>query len=283
MTRPLALSINDDGTVTLRCDANAFFAHANQIRQLLTAESEVEPSDGGARPFTDFWGEVFRRGVAPQRRSPWGRDLSEKGAVALAAGYYLTRERGLMAFTCADLQAALATLPTPRQAPGSQLVYLCRRGWLERVRRGAYRLSQRAIERVESVRKLRARPAVAVRSEPALPSIIGLSRFLREVPSSRKWRRTLVVAYFLQEHCGIEAFDHRLLAACFKRARGADAPGSLASLISQQLFKRRGLLERAPKRGSYRLTSAAREDLRREPRIAKADTLHRGGSVSKTG
>ncbi|MGE0709613.1 MAG: type IV toxin-antitoxin system AbiEi family antitoxin domain-containing protein [Planctomycetota bacterium] len=319
----LVLSINDDGTVTIRCDANAFFAHAHEIRRLLAAapgDAALDPTTAGARdpelgpdldpthlsgadlhpeslvaaaaptarprkaheprPFGELWAEL-----APHKR--WGRDLSPKGALALAAGYYLTRERGFTAFTCADLLPILASLPAPQAVQGSQLVYLCRRGWLERVRRGAYRLSQRAVDRVESVREVSALPPAATpKVEPPLPNLIGLSRFLKAVPSARKWRRTLLVAYFLQEHCGVPEFDHHLLAACFKRLRGVETPGSLASLLSQHLHKRQGLLERGTKRGMYRLTETAREELRREARVAKADALHRSRGVTwvaKTG
>ncbi|HBP22024.1 MAG TPA: hypothetical protein DEA08_30100 [Planctomycetes bacterium] len=282
MTARLILTINDDSTVTLRCDAESFFANAEEIRRLLIGEEEEDESASGEpRSFEEFLAELDPR----SKRSRWGRDLSAKGALVLVAGDYLTRERGSVAFTCGDLSTLLAGLPSPAPVQGSQLVYLCRRGWLERVRRGAYRLSPRAVERIESVRKLRQRPAARPKSVPALPSIIGLSRFLRAVPTNKKWRQTLLVAYFLQEHCGTAEFDCHLLSACFKRLRGVPVPGSLSSTISQQLYKRRGLLERGSRRGSYRLKSEALEDLRREPLIAKADALHRGSAspVAKTG
>lgn len=289
-TRRLVLSINDDSTVTIRCDADAFFAHADEIRRLLMGEEENNSRELALpdlalpktpRTFNEAWSELALSSSESTRR--YGPNLSRKGALILAAGHYLTRERGLSGFTCAELQAAVATLPEPEHVQGSQLVYLCRREWLERVRRGVYRLSSRAAERVESLRSVSARPPASARSEPALPSILGLSRFLRAVPTAHKWRRTLLVAYFLQEHCGIEEFDHRLIAACFNRLRGSKAPGSLPSLVSQQLFRRRGLLERGSKRGLYRLTDAAREDLRREPRIAQADLGHRDERVARTG
>jgi len=276
MQGPLAFSLNDDGTITLRCNADAFFAHANTIRQLLTGADEEEPT--GDTPFTSFWGEVF-----PERRARRSSDLSGPNAELLAVGYYLTRERGFEAFTRGDLQALLGTLEPPRDVATGTLIHMARRGWLERVRRGAYRLTRRAFDRIESLRQLEARPAAQARAEPALPSIIGLSRFLREVPANRKWRKVLLVAYFLSEHCNIEEFDARLLSACFKRVRGTDVPGSLPSLISQTLYKRHGVLERGSKRGRYALKQAAIDELRREPRIAQANAAHRAKTVAKTG
>ena len=34
---------------------------------------------------------------------------------------------------------------------------------------------------------------------------------MREVPANRKWRRVLLLAYFLREHCDVEEFDQRLI------------------------------------------------------------------------
>ncbi len=291
----LAFSLNDDGTVTLRCDADAFFAHANQIRRLLTgAEGEedevrsearaperaLEPREPGDRgDLQAFWAGTF-----PASGPAGRRDLSPAATAVLAAGFYLMRERGFDAFSRADLDEVLGALEPARAVSSGTLVHLAKRGWLERARRGVYRLTRRAVDRVDSLRRLEAaQPADAPRVEPPLPSIFGVSRFLREVPTARKWRRALLVAYFLHEHCGIAEFDRRLLEACFKRARGVDAPGSLGALLSQVLTKQRRLLERGSRRGSYRLTAAALEELRRNPRIAQADAVHRSRAVAKTG
>lgn len=296
----LAFSLNDDGTVTLRCDADAFFAHANQIRRLLTGtegeddEARAERGSAESRALEPqatsgehdrgdlqaFWAATF-----PASGPAGRRDLSPAATEVLAAGFYLMRERGFDAFSRADLDEVLGALDPARVVSSGTLVHLAKRGWLERARRGVYRLTRRAIDRVESLRRLEAaQPADPPRVEPPpLPSIFGVSRFLREVPTARKWRRALLVAYFLHEHCGIAEFDRRLLEACFKRVRGVDLPGSLGALLSQVLTRQRRLLERGSRRGSYRLTASALEELRRNPRIAQADAIQRSIAVAKTG
>ena len=275
----LAFSLNDDGTVTLRCDADAFFAHANKIRGLLAGRG-AEPAAEDDERLAEFWSTVV-----PAERRKRSRDLSVRGGEVLAACFYLTRERGFDAVTRGDLERVLERAGAERGLGRGTLGHLGRRGWLDRVGRGVYRLSQRGIDRVESWRRLAARPTPAPRNEPVLPSIIGLSRFLREVAAARQWRRVLLVAYFLREHCGTEEFDRRLLEACFKRIRGVDAPGSLAAILSQELCKRRKLVERGSRRGTFRLTAAAVEELARTPRVAQADALHRAHQavVAKTG
>lgn len=259
----LALSLNDDGTITLRCDADAFFAHADEIRRLLsssaspaTAPGKDVAGDEDPEQLRPFWAAVLPDD-APRR----SRDLSGPGTTILVAGYYLTRLRGFEAFTRADVERVLAATPDRRPVPAAALTHLARRG----------------LDRVESLRALARRPdrAPARSSAPALPRTSGLSRFLREVPASRKWRRVLLVAYFLHEHCGVEEFDQDVLRAAFRRARGVDAPGALGGLISQVLCKRHGLVERGSRRGSYRLTTRALDELRAQPRVARADALHR--------
>jgi hypothetical protein len=297
----LAFTLNGDGTVTLRCDADAFFSHADEIRQLLTGRTETEDDLAPLTPhparkpghsprpeeeFVPFWREV----LPPESTLP-SRDLSLSGTELLVAGYFLTQMRGFEVFTRADLNRLFEALPTDdssaatpadaaqaatHRASTGSLIHLHRRGWLERVRRGAYRLSRRALDRVSSLQELRRQPPAQGKAPlPSVPNITGLSRFLREVPANRKWRRVLLVAYFLLEHCGIEEVDHRLLAACFQRLRGMDVPGSLPALISQVLYKRHGLLERGTRRGMYRIAPLALEQLRRNPRIADADVIHR--------
>jgi hypothetical protein len=81
----------------------------------------------------------------------------------------------------------------------------------------------------------------------------------------------LLVAYFLSVHCGVEEFDQRLVAACFRRLRGQEPPGSLPALISQVLTKRRGWLERGTGRGRYRISAAGVAELKKDPRVAEAD------------
>lgn len=270
----LALSLNDDGTVTLRCDADAFFAHADEIRRLLSGGED--PGDDDPAQVTTFWAGVFPGG-APRG----SRDLSADGTAALAAGYYLTRLRGLEAFTRSDLARVLAAAGRPDDLPA--LPHLARRGWLERARRGAYGLTRKAIARVESLRNLARRPARTAAAQPPAPRTSGLSRFLREVPAVRKWRRVLLVAYFLREHCGVAELDQDLLRAAFRRARGVEAPGSLGGLMSQVLCKRHGLLERGARRGSYRLTAKALEDLANDPRVARADAVHRAQAARDEG
>lgn len=274
MTRRLALSVNHDGTVTLRCDADAFFAHADEIRRLLSGAGGPKAAALDEASEAEQARAFFAALLPPGGRRP-GRDLSAHGTAALAAGYYLTRVRGAQAFTRADVERVLA--PSGAAVAGTTLTHLCRRGWLVRARRGAYTLSGRATERVEGLRKQARRPPrVAARpAAPAAPRTPGLSRFLREVPASRKWRRVLLVAYFLREHCGVAEFDQGLLRAAFRRARGVDAPGSLGGLISQVLCRRHGLLERGAARGTYRLTERALVELRANPRVAHADALQR--------
>jgi hypothetical protein len=281
----LAFSLNDDGTVTLRCDADAFFAHANTIRRLLTgATPDEEQAEAGALEPSEIealWQRLFPVGV-PTR----GEDISRRGLGILAAGYYLTQERGFQAFTRSDVQQVLdARGGEPQQIKAGTLVHLAKRGWLERVRRGAYRLARRAVDRLETLQRRDQQPSALPPPRARLPRLSGLSRFLREVPTSRKWRRVLLVIYFLQEHCGVEELDHHMVAAVFQRLRGVDAPGSLSALMSQTLARRHGLLEKAGGRGNYRLTPRAMEDLRKSPRIAKADAIQRGrlDSVAATG
>lgn len=270
----LALSLNDDGTITLRCDADAFFAHADEIRRLLAAPA---PSATGRPPDADdaeqvraFWASALPDGARGSR------DLSAAGAAILVAGYYLTRLRGFEAFTRADVERVLAAAGHPGPVAAAALTHLARRGWLERSRRGAYVLARRGLDRVDSLRALARRPARPRAVAPAPPPrTSGLSRFLREVPATRKWRQVLLVAYFLRVHGGVEEFDQEVLRAAFRRARGVDAPGALGGLISQVLCKRHGLVERGSRRGSYRLTDAALEDLRAHPRVQRADALLR--------
>lgn len=280
----LALSLNDDGTITLRCDADAFFAHADEIRRLLSSPGATtaasDPGDEDLEQLRAFWAATLPEG-APRG----SRDLSGPGTAVLVAGYYLTRLRGFEAFTRADVERALATAPhaaLPRPVSAAALTHLARRGWLERTRRGAYALARRGLDRVESLRALAHRPArpLAPATAAAPPRTSGLSRFLREVPANRKWRRVLLVAYFLHEHGGVEEFDQDVLRAAFRRARGVDAPGSLGGLISQVLCKRHGLVERGARRGSYRLTERTLEDLRAQPRVARADALLRAQAAS---
>lgn len=279
-------SLNDDGTVTFRCDAGAFFRNADAIRRLLIGDDDVAASTAAstAAPasapapapaesderFLTLW-----RRVASER----SRDLSAHNTGLLAAGYYLTRMRGFEAFTRQDVNDVFASLPDTdrpeRAAKTPHLVHLARNGWLERVRRGAYRLSQRGRDRIASLNHLAPRPLPRRRAATRLPDLTGLSRFMREVPANRKWRRVLLLAYFLREHCDVEEFDQRLIGACFQRLRGHDVPGSLPALISQVLHKRHGLVERGSRRGRYRLTAAAVDDLRRNPRVAEANAAHR--------
>jgi hypothetical protein len=270
--------LNDDGTVTFRCDATAFFAHADVIRRLLTGDDEEAPAPAPARDaehggVTKLWSRVFSESHGSSR------DLSRHNTEILAAGYYLTKLRGFEAFTrqqLADVYQALPSAARPqRPTKTPHLVHLARKGWLERVRRGSYRLSQRGQDRIESLRQLGPRPLPRPKPATQLPTLTGLSRFMREVPANRKWRRVLLVAYFLHEHCGVEEFDQRLIAACFQRLRGHDVPGSLPALISQVLHKRHGLVERGSRRGNYRLTSQALDELRRNPRVAEANATHR--------
>jgi len=317
----LVFSLNDDGTVTLRCDADRFFANANEIRRLLSGGEDVEDEASeppgaavagspvaAAAPETDdaapaeapdgdtergdaldldelapFWSRVF-----PEAGEPRSRDLTRASAEVLAAGYYLTQERGFEAFTRADVARVFAALPDAaeerRTVKSGTLGHLAKKGWLERVRRGCYQLGRRGVDRIASLAEIAPRPLPkGSRPAAALPSLNGLSRFLREVPANRKWRRVLLVAYFLQEHCGIEEFDQRLIAACFQRLRGVDAPGSLPSLISQVLYKRRGLLERGSRRGVYQLSPLVLEELRHDPRVADANAFHRAQQMRRTG
>jgi hypothetical protein len=277
------LSVNGDGTVTLRCDADAFFAHADEIRRLLAGTGRARRRRASAHrraatcagPSDEDEQALARAFLAPVLSPPrraTHRDLSAHGAAALAAGYFLTRVRGQEAFTREDVARVLAAAGVAVAA--TTLTHLCRRGWLVRARRGAYALSVRALERVEDLRRTGHRPRPAAARPPA-PRTPGLSRFLREVPASRKWRRVLLVAYFLREHCGVAEFDQALLRAAFRRARGVDAPGALGGLISQILCRRHGLVERGAARGSYRLTERALADLRANPRVAHADAVQR--------
>lgn len=278
----LALSLNDDGTITLRCDADAFFAHADEIRRLLAGAAGAPGVTPGGDAVSDLEPEQVRAfwdAVLPAGAPPASRDLHAAGAAALVAGYYLTRLRGFEAFTRGHVDSILAAVPGAglRPASAAALTHLARRGWLERTRRGAYALTRRGVDRVESLRALARRPA-RTKPEPraaTLPRTAGLSRFLREVPAARKWRQVLLVAYFLHEHCGVQEFDHDVLRAAFRRARGIEAPGALAGVISQVLCKRHGLLERGARRGTYRLTARALEDLREQPRVARADAQQR--------
>lgn len=158
----LAFSLNDDGTVTLRCDADAFFAHANKIRRLLAGASsdDVVEADDDER-LAEFWGSVSSTGRKPSR------DLSRRGGEVLGACFYLTRERGFDAVTRGDVERLLERVGVKRNLARGALGHLARRGWLERVGRGAYRLTQRAIDRVESWRRLGAtRPEPPGTSRP---------------------------------------------------------------------------------------------------------------------
>jgi hypothetical protein len=304
----LVFSLNADGTVTLRCEAAAFFAHADELRRLLDAPDAISAVPSGAsddpalgppgsrEPALEpalppeaeraelqaLWGRLFPADGRPRR------DLSRRSEEVLAAAWYITCKRGFPACGAADVERVLALLaPGGPTRAGGALVHLARSGWVERVRRGRYALARRAQDRVEGLLREPARgarrPRRRVAADPVpLPDLSGLSRFLRDVPTSRKWRRVLLVAYFLRTHCRVEEFDQRLIAACFRRLRGQPAPGSLAALISQVLHKRHGLLERGTGRGRYRLSSRALEELRGDSRVAEADAS-RGAPMSRTG
>lgn len=284
MPTRLSFTLDPDGTVTLRCDAAAFFAHVDELTRLLGGEtgSPVQAAQDG---------QALRASVGRLVASPDGAPrpgLSRRGEEVLVAAWHLTR-RGLPAFRAPDLVAALQAAGMGSSRVGAALVQLARVGWVERVRRGRYVLTPRARERLDGLlqeprepRARRRRPRRRAPPATPLPDLSGLARFLRDVPTSRKWRRVLLVAYFLQVHCGLPEVDQRLVAACFRRVRGQPAPGSLAAVISQVLYKRRGLLERGTRRGSYRLTPAALEELRLDPRLAEADAARPPG-MARTG
>lgn len=294
MASRVVFSLNADGTVTLRCEAAAFFAHADEIRRLLEAPAApAAPEPSAAAPVSDeppaaaeleqvraLWARLFPAEGPPRR------ELSRRAEQVLAAAWHLTCQRGFPSCGAADVERILTALEPGAPRAGGTLVHLARLGWVERVRRGRYVLTRRALDRIgglmeeaptPSTRRARRRPA----ADPVpVPDLSGLSRFLRDVPTTRKWRRVLLVAYFLKAHCGVEEFDQRLIAACFRRLRGQPVPGSLPATISQVLHKRHGLLERARGRGRYRLSEAALEELRRDPRVGEAD---RGAPMARTG
>lgn len=254
MSGRLAVSLNNDGTVTLRCDADPFFRHADAIRQLLTGSSsnELDPE------LRAFWERVSK----PDSRTP---RLSPRASEALRAGYYLTQLRDFETFGREDLGRTLGALLQHPVTTGT-LVSLTRRGWLERVARGRYRLTPRACERVGASLEGR---------EDTLPDLRRLGAYLRQVPTGRKWRTVLVLIHFLREHCGVEEVNQHLLGACFQRLRGVAKPGGLSSILSQSLCKQRGYLERGSRRGRYRLSAAGLELLRGDTGVAKADSALR--------
>lgn len=306
MATRVVISLNADGTVTLRCEAAAFFAHADEIRRLLegpaepaapvtppavrpapsapeTTPAEVQQGPEETEEVRALWARLFPPDGPPRR------DLSRRAEQVLAATWHLTCQRGFPACGAADVERILALMEPGAPRAGGALVHLARLGWVERVRRGRYSLTRRAQDRMAGLleeaphERKRRRPRRRPAAEPTpLPDLSGLSRFLREVPTTRKWRRVLLVAYFLRAHCGVEEFDQRLIAGCFRRLRGMPAPGSLPALISQVLHKRHGLLERGSARGQYRLSEAALEELRQDPRVAEADAA-RGAPMARTG
>ena len=256
MSGRLAVSLNNDGTVTLRCDADPFFRHADAIRQLLTGSTatKLDPD------LREFWDRVN----AVEAPLP---GLSARAREALYGGYYLTCVRGFETFGREDLDRTLASLASNRITSGI-LASLARRTWLERAARGRYRLSAQARERIEAAL------SGGEQADP-LPDLSRLGAYLRQVPTGRKWRTVLVLIHFLREHCGVEEVDQHLIGSCFQRLRGVAKPGGLSSLLSQGLCKQRGLLERGSRRGRYRLAQAGLELLREDSVVAKADSALR--------
>ena len=298
----LAFTLNDDGTITLRCDADAFFAHADEIRRLLTspdddplehetpehtehatpAHTEQDPLDRARlahaalsqptpptpldTPWSRFWARTFPTGAASSTR-----DLSARALELLATGHFLNRHEGAPSFARVDLTQLLQLLPGERAAvASSSLSQLARRGFLERVRRGSYRLTPRAHALVLQVGR-HTPPVDAPTTPPADADARDLALFLRSVPTSRKWRRVLLVAYFLHTHRDTETFDKHTISHWIERLPGLDVPGSLPALISQVLCKRHRVLERAGARGRYRLAPQALDALRNDPDVADAD------------
>ncbi|MEZ6189129.1 MAG: hypothetical protein R3F62_29535 [Planctomycetota bacterium] len=217
----------------------------------------------------EFWERATKAAPATPQLSP-------RALEALWGGYYLTCLRDFEGFGRDDLERTLAGLAQHPITTGT-LVSLARRGELERVARGRYRLSARAREQVEA-------QLGGGEGEAGQLDLSNLGAYLRQVPTGRKWRTVLVVIHFLREHCGVDEVDQHLLSTCFGRLRGVTKPGGLSSLLSQSLCKQRGLVERGSKRGRYRLTQAGLDLLRGDLGVAKADTaLHSETEMARTG
>jgi hypothetical protein len=231
-----------------------------RVSQTDLVEKEKRIRDPGKR-FRDYW-----KKVQPGRR---------KGLLAAAC---FLHQSGHEYICRAELEHLLAFLSAKERPLLSQrsLIHLARCGYIERRKRGVYIVKDEGLQVIEAMRerqrrKRSASPKRAVRSAAQAPRLDGISPFLRSVPSSTLWLKTLLCAYFLRRFCGVEEFNREMLVSCFKRVRGLQAPGSLPAVLSQVLFKQYGYIAPCKTRGFYTITAESMADLRERPYVRSAE------------
>jgi hypothetical protein len=255
-------------TVTVRGDRallerllQSSFIDAQELCDHEQANTSVKAGRDDCKAFRDFW-----------RRTQAGR---RKGLLASAA---FLHNSGNKLFCRTDLERLLSFLPEKDRPPHSQrtLIHLASRGYLERRKRGVYSIRPKGLECIESLRKRshrkRSKKARRVVQSPLkMPRLDGISPFLRSVPSSTLWLKTLLCAYFLRRYCGVGEFNRELLTACFKRVRGLRVPGSLPAVLSQVLFKQYGYISPCEGRGYYTITEETFADLKQRSYVLGAE------------
>lgn len=232
----------------------------HQAKPKRRAVSGGKTKDTGKK-FRDFW-----RKLQPGRR---------KGLLAAAC---FLHDSGQQLFCRSELEHLLSSLSDNERPTLSQrsLIHLARRGFIERKKRGVYAVKSAGLACIEEVWKQRERKRPkkqkkAVKTVQAKLRLDGISPFLRSVPSSTLWLKTLLCGYFLRRYCGVEEFNREMITACFRRVRGLHVPGSLPAVLSQVLFKQYGYIEPREARGFYTLTEEAFEDLQTRAYVLAAE------------
>ncbi|MDF1666655.1 MAG: hypothetical protein P1V97_33205 [Planctomycetota bacterium] len=218
------------------------------------------PKDS-SKKFRDFW-----RKLQPGRR---------KGLLAAACFLHKT---GHQLFCRSEIEHLLSFLSDKERPILSQrsLIHLARRGFIERKKRGVYAVQPSGLACIEEIsnqreRKRPKRQKKVVKTIQTTIRLDGISPFLRSVPSSTLWLKTLLCGYFLRRYCGVEEFNREMIASCFRRVRGLHVPGSLPAVLSQVLFKQYGYIEPRDSRGFYTITDEAFEDLQTRAYVLAAE------------
>jgi len=155
-------------------------------------------------------------------------------------------------------------------------MHLSKRGLAKRLKRGVYELTEEGLRSVSELEEQRAerrkqrKRRRAIQNTP-VPELHGVSRFLRSIPSSTMWLKTLLCAYYLRKYCGMHEFNREMIEACFRRARGQLVPRSLPTLLSQTLSKKLGYLCSGSRRGWYVFDEASFLEFSTRPYVQNAE------------
>ncbi len=215
-----------------------------------------------------------------------------RGSLIPTFCHYL-HAQGAKTVTRADLNACYAAIGKQRGVAPATLARLVNDGIFAREDRGRYALTASGIELVESlVGRARSRgrkrgPRRRRGPERVLvPDLRGASGFMRALDlgstmAGRAWKLALGAGYFLERHAQPKtpAWKRAHLEAVFNRARGMEAPRHLSVVITSKLVKRK-LVEKAGRRGLFRLTRAGLKTVESHPTFDDASRAVMAASPS---